>query len=266
MGIIAIANNKGGIGKTTSVINIGAALANFQKKVLLIDFDPQANLSKSLGFRDCEQTIIDTLIGEQLPKQLEVKKNVSLLPADLSLTKAEQQLNPAQGDHHLLKELLQPLLKEYDFILIDCPPSLNILTTSALTAAHYMLIPVQAEFLALEGLASFLDAIEKIQKRINTALAIAGIFVTRFDKRKVLNRHVLETLNERFPAYLLPSYIRENIALAESPINRSDIFDYAPKSYGAEDYALLARDILHKVENLSGKKTQDVDGLMHKNP
>ena len=110
MGIIAIANNKGGIGKTTSVINIGAALANFQKKVLLIDFDPQANLSKSLGFRDCEQTIIDTLIGEQLPKPLEVKKNVSLLPADLSLTKAEQQLNPAQGDHHLLKELLQPLL------------------------------------------------------------------------------------------------------------------------------------------------------------
>ena len=265
MGIIAIANNKGGIGKTTSVINIGAALANFQKKVLLIDFDPQANLSKSLGFRDCEQTIIDSLIGEKLPEPLQVKKNLSVLPANLSLTKAEQQLNPAEGDHHLLKELLQPLYSDYDFILIDCPPSLNILTTSALTAAQYMLIPVQAEFLALEGLASFLETIEKIQRRINANLAIAGIFITRFDKRKVLNRHVLETLSERFPAYLLPSLIRENIAIAESPINRSDIFDYAPKSFGAEDYALLARDILHKLENPIIKKAQSSNEMIHKN-
>ena len=248
MRIIAIANNKGGIGKTTSVVNLGAALNNFEKKVLLIDFDPQANLSKSLGFRDCDTTIYDALIEENEPKLISVKENLDIIPANLNLTKAEQQLDPAQGDHHLLKELLSKYKEKFDFVLIDCPPSLNILTTSALTAATDMLIPVQAEFLALEGLATFLESVKKIKRRINVELKIAGIFVTRYDHRKVLNRHVMETLEDKFPDLLISKAIRENIALAEAPVKRTDIFEYAPKSYGAEDYQFLAREILHKMD------------------
>lgn len=248
MRIIAVANNKGGIGKTTSVVNIGAALAEFEKRTLLIDFDPQANLSKSLGLRECEKTIYDALISEEKPEIYPVKSNLDIIPANLNLTKAEQQLDPAQGDHHLLKEILTQFESAYDYVLIDCPPSLNILTTSALTAATDMLIPVQAEFLALEGLVTFLDSVKKIKRRINVNLEIAGIFVTRFDQRKVLNRHVIETLETKFPELLMSKPVRENIALAEAPVKRTDIFEYAPKSYGAEDYRFLAREIIHKLE------------------
>mgnify|MGYP001088844779 CR=1 FL=1 len=264
MGIFAIANNKGGIGKTTSVINIGAALTKFDKKVLLVDFDPQANLSKSLGFRECTNTLTDVILQG---KRLNVERfsdNLHVLPATMALTRVEQQLDPAQGDHHVLKEILQSIETDYDVILIDCPPALNILTTSALTAATHLLIPVQAEFLALEGLASFYDAIKKIQKRINTKLEIGGLFVTRYDQRKVLNRHVLETLSERFSEYLLPTTIRENITLAEAPVNRTDVFSYAPKSYGAEDYQMLARDILHKLEESTVTSPKAINQLDYK--
>ena len=241
--IIAIANHKGGVGKTTSVVNIGARLANMGKRVLLIDLDPQASLSQSLGVIYPETTIYDSIRGEYPLQPLTIYENLNLVPSDLDLSGAEIELSSQVGREYILKELIQDIKKDYDYILIDSPPSLGLLTVNALTASDEVYIPLQAQFLAMRGLSKLTDVIAQIQKRLNKKLVIGGVFITQFDKRKILNRNVLDTINKYFNNNVLKTSIRDNVALAEAPVQGLDIFRYNPKCYGAEDYRALCREI-----------------------
>lgn len=246
--IISVSNHKGGVGKTTTTVNIGAALAQLGHKVLLIDLDPQANLSQSLGLEDKEPNIYQLLKGEGRPLPINVAERLDVIPSSLDLSGAEVELAGEAGREYILEELLQPLKFRYDHILIDCPPSLGLLTINALTASDEVLIPIQPHYLAAQGLSKLLEVVEKVRKRINKRLKVGSILVTLYDGRKVLNRDVLEALETRFPKELLKTRIRENIALAEAPTQGLDIFRYAPKSNGAEDYLAAGRELLEKLK------------------
>lgn len=246
--IISVSNHKGGVGKTTTTVNIGAALAVLGHKVLLIDLDPQANLSQSLGLEDKEPNIYQLLKGEGRPLPINVAERLDVIPSSLDLSGAEVELAGEAGREYILEELLQPLKFRYDHILIDCPPSLGLLTINALTASDEVLIPIQPHYLAAQGLSKLLEVVEKVRKRINKRLKVGSILVTLYDGRKVLNRDVLEALETRFPKELLRTRIRENIALAEAPTQGLDIFRYAPKSNGAEDYLAAGRELLEKLK------------------
>lgn len=246
--IISVSNHKGGVGKTTTTVNIGAALAQLGHKVLLIDLDPQANLSQSLGLEDKEPNIYQLLKGEGRPLPINVAERLDVIPSSLDLSGAEVELAGEAGREYILEELLQPLKFRYDQILIDCPPSLGLLTINALTASDEVLIPIQPHYLAAQGLSKLLEVVEKVRKRINKRLKVGSILVTLYDGRKVLNRDVLEALETRFPKELLRTRIRENIALAEAPTQGLDIFRYAPKSNGAEDYLAAGRELLEKLK------------------
>ena len=242
--IYAISNHKGGVGKTTSTINIGAALATKKKKVLLIDLDPQANLTQSLGIKESEITIYDNLKGEQLISPIEYKSNLYVLPSSLDLSAAEIELSSEPGREYILKEILVRLKDKYDYILIDCPPSLGLLTINALTAADFVIIPMQAEFLPLRGLAKLNEVIEKIKARLNPNLEIGCVFLTQFDSRKILNRDVAESVSGFFGKKFLNSKISNNIALAEAPSQGKDIFSYNRTCKGAEDYIQVVEEML----------------------
>lgn len=244
--IIAISNHKGGVGKTTSTINIGAGLANQGKKVLLLDIDPQANMSQSLGIKESEHNIYGAFKGKYALEPIELYKNLDIIPSTSDLSAAEVELSAEAGGEYLLKELLEPIVSSYDFILIDCPPSLGLLTINSFTACHEVFIPLQAEYLALQGISKLLGVVDKIKKRINKELVIGGIFITQYDNRKVLNRYVEDTINEHFKTEVFKTQIRENIALAEAPNSGMDIFRYQPTSKGAEDYKNLCKEILKK--------------------
>ncbi len=244
--IISISNHKGGVGKTTSTLNIGAGLSRLKKKVLLIDLDPQANLSQSLGITEPESTIYGAIRSEYALQPLSVDKNLNLIPSTLDLSGAEIELSSETGREYILRELLDPIRDNYDYILIDCPPSLGLLTINALTASDKVYIPLQAQFLALQGLSKLLEVIEKIQKRLNKNLEVGGVFITQYDNRKVLNRNVVETITEHFKSRIFETKIRDNIALAEAPARGLDIFRYQPKSYGAEDYLALCEEIIKR--------------------
>lgn len=242
--IVAVANHKGGVGKTVSTANIGAGLCILGKHCLLIDLDPQASLTKSLGIEAPAKTIYGALRGSYGLEPVEIKPGLELMPSDLDLSGAEVELINETGREYILRELLEPLRGRYDFILIDTPPSLGILTVNALTAAQEVYIPLQAEFLALHGLSKLTEVIEKIKKRLNPGLRIGGVFLTQFNARKVLNRNVLETVRGHFQGRLFNTQIRDNVALSEAPYAGVDIFTYSQKSYGAEDYLSLCKEIL----------------------
>jgi chromosome partitioning protein len=244
--VISISNHKGGVGKTTSAINIGAGLNRLGKKILLIDLDPQANLSQSLGLIDQKRTIYGALKGEYNLQPVEVLKGLDVIPSTLDLSGAEIELSGEAGREYILRELLEPIRKKYDYIVIDSPPSLGLLTINALTASDIVLLPLQAQYLAVQGLVKLLEVIEKIQKRLNKELKVGGVFITQYDSRKVLNRDVVATIEKMFPKDLYKAKIRDNVALAEAPAQRLDIFRYNPKSYGAEDYLSLCKEILSK--------------------
>jgi chromosome partitioning protein len=245
--IISVSNHKGGVGKTTSTVNIGAALAVLGHSVLLIDLDPQANLSQSLGIAEGhEPNIYQNLRGEARVQPVNVAERLDIIPSSLDLSGAEVELAGEAGREYILEELLEPIKFRYDFILIDCPPSLGLLTINALTASNEVLIPIQPHYLAAQGLAKLVEVVGKVQKRLNKRLKVGSLLITLYDGRKVLNRDVLEALEGRFPNELLTTRIRENIALAEAPTQGLDIFRYAPKSNGAEDYLAAGRDLLSK--------------------
>ena len=241
---ITLSNHKGGVGKTTSVINIGAGLVSLGKKVLLVDLDPQANLSQSLGYRDQELTIYGALKGEQEVKPIEVLPGLELVPSTLDLAGAEIELSAEAGREFILKELLEPLRSSYDYIIIDSPPSLGLLTINAFTASNEVLIPLQSQYLALQGLTVLQGVIEKIQKRLNRGLKLGGVFITQYDSRKVLHREVAQSIEAHFTGQLYKTKIRDNIALAEAPAVGQDIFRYSSKSYGAEDYLALCKEVI----------------------
>ncbi|MBK8556146.1 MAG: ParA family protein [Lewinellaceae bacterium] len=247
--VISLLNHKGGVGKTTSAINIGAAFVELGKKVLLIDLDPQANLTISLGIPRQKSTIYEALRGESELVPYTHKPNFDIVTSSLDLSGAEMELINEAGREFILRELIGQVSDDYDYIIIDCPPSLSLLTLNALTSSRYILIPLQTEFLAVQGLAKIKQVIDKVKFRLNKQIEIGGVIATMYDSRRVLNREVVETIHKYFGEKVYKTYIRENVALAEAPAQRKDIFDYNPKSSGAQDYLELSREILSRIES-----------------
>ena len=244
--VISISNHKGGVGKTTSAINIGAGLNILKKKVLLIDLDPQANLSQSLGLINEPINIYGALRGEYKLQPIEILKGLDVIPSTLDLSGAEVELSSEPGREYILKELIEPLRASYDFIIIDSPPSLGLLTINSFTASDEILIPLQAQYLALQGLAKLVEVVDKIKGRLNKGLKVGGVFITQYDSRKVLNRDVVETIQAHFKDQVFKTKVRDNIALAEAPSQGLDIFRYNSKSNGAEDYLALSKEVLKR--------------------
>ena len=244
--VISISNHKGGVGKTTSAINIGAGLNLLKKKVLLIDLDPQANLTQSLGLTNEAINIYGALRGEYKLQPIEILKGLDVIPSTLDLSGAEVELSSEPGREYILKELIEPLRASYDFIIIDSPPSLGLLTINSFTASDEILIPLQAQYLALQGLAKLVEVVDKIKQRLNKGLKVGGVFITQYDSRKVLNRDVVDTIQAHFKDEVFKTKIRDNIALAEAPSQGLDIFRYSSKSNGAEDYLALSKEILKR--------------------
>ena len=244
--VIAISNHKGGVGKTTSAINIGFGLNKLGKKVLLIDLDPQANLSQSLGIIEPEINIYGGLRGDYKLEPTGVVIGLDVIPSTLDLSGAELEMSTEAGREYILKELLEPLRASYDYILIDCPPSLGLLTINAFTASDEVFLPIQAQYLAIQGVSKLVEIIEKIQRRLNKDLQIGGVFITQYHQRRILNRDVVETIDNYFKGKVFKTKIRDNIAIAEAPTQGIDIFRYNAKSHGAEDYLELSKEILNK--------------------
>lgn len=254
--IVSLLNHKGGVGKTTSAINIGAGLVELGKKVLLIDLDPQANLTISLGIPRQKATIYEALRGEAELAPYTHKPNLDVVTSSLDLSGAEMELINEAGREYILRELIGQVQDDYDYVIIDCPPSLGLLTLNALTSSRFILIPLQTEFLAVQGLAKIKQVIDKVKFRLNKQVEMAGVIATMYDSRRVLNRDVVEIIHKYFGDKVFGTYIRDNVALAEAPAQRKDIFDYNPKSPGAQDYLDLCREFLARVEGISTPAAQ----------
>jgi chromosome partitioning protein len=246
--VISLLNHKGGVGKTTSTINIGAGLVELGQKVLLIDLDPQANLTISLGIPRQKTTIYEALRGEGELVPYNHKPNMDVITSSLDLSGAELELINEAGREFILRELINQVADDYDYVLIDCPPSLGLLTLNALTSSRYVLIPLQTEFLAVQGLAKIKQVIDKVKMRLNKQLEMSGVIATMYDSRRVLNRDVVDTIHKYFGDKVFNTYIRDNVALAEAPAQHKDIFDYLPKSPGAVDYLALSKEILERTK------------------
>ncbi|EGL83647.1 Cobyrinic acid ac-diamide synthase [Caldalkalibacillus thermarum TA2.A1] len=247
--IIAIANQKGGVGKTTSSINLGACLATLGQKVLLIDIDPQGNTTSGIGIdkADIQYCIYDVLINDVHPQEVIQHtsiENLHIIPATIQLAGAEIELVPTISREIRLKKALQLVRDNYDFILIDCPPSLGILTINSLTAADSVLIPIQCEYYALEGLSQLLNTIRLVQKHLNKNLTIEGVLLTMLDARTNLGIQVIEEVKKYFKEKVYQTVIPRNVRLSEAPSHGKPIIDYDPKSKGAEVYMELAKEVL----------------------
>lgn len=244
--IIAVLNQKGGVGKTTSTINIGAYLAKQGKTVLIVDLDPQGNASSGLGLekQSLDSTTYDVLFGTaQISNVVQYTSTpgLSVLPANANLAAAEVDLASEDKREFKLKAALQSI--EYDYILIDCPPSLGLLSINALTAAHHVLIPVQAEYYALEGLGQLLDTVQRVRQGLNPGLQLLGIVVTMYDGRTSLSDQVVQELKKHFGAKLLNTIIPRNVRLAEAPSFGKSIAEHDKWSKGARSYKQLAKEI-----------------------
>lgn len=244
--VLSVSNHKGGVGKTTSTVNIGAGLAQKNKKVLLVDLDPQSNLTQSFCIKAPDFTIYDYLRGEKTIVPIEIRSNLFVIPSSLDLSAAEIELSSEPGREYILKDILTPSIPSYDYILIDCPPSLGLLTINALTASDKVIIPLQAEYLPLRGLSKLNEIIEKIKNRLNKKLEIGCVFFNQFDSRKVLNRDVLESVKTFFGDKVMETKISNNITLAEAPSQGKDIFWYNKTCRGAVDYRNLCEEMTDK--------------------
>ncbi|MCB0594938.1 MAG: ParA family protein [Lewinellaceae bacterium] len=254
MPTISLAIQKGGSGKTTTAVNLPAALQQMGHSVLLIDLDPQANLTQALGILDeVEPSIYDLFQQEASGKRVDLtsilteRSGLPLIPASLELASAEMELVSIYGREQLLSRMLRPFRKKYDFIFIDCPPALGMLTVNALVASDYVLMPLQAEFLPLKGVKSFLRHFDGIKKTLNKNLKILGFVLTKYDQRKVMNRNVLDQLIEEHGDKVFDTRIRTNIALAAAQEAGVDIFNYSRTSNGALDYMELAHELIAKM-------------------
>lgn len=249
--IIAVANQKGGVGKTTTTINLSSCLAEREQKVLVVDIDPQGNTSSGLGVdkNNIENTIYELIIGEiELNDCLIRDKypNLSILPANMNLAGAEIELIGIADQQYILKKHLDKIRYEYDFIIIDCPPSLNTLTVNAMTAADTVLVPIQCEYYALEGLSQLMHTIELVKKRLNPILEIEGVVFTMYDARTNLSLQVVENVKGTLKNNIYKTIIPRNVRLAEAPSHGIPINIYDPKSTGAEGYRDLANEVIER--------------------
>lgn len=249
--IFSILNNKGGTGKTTTVLNLGAALSKKKKKVLLVDLDSQCNLTSGLGLWGVDNTICDLFLGKCTIDQA-VKRNgkIDLLPASDRLLETEFLISSEPGREYMLKEQLEKISEKYDYILIDCPPSLGTLSTNSLVAANYFIVPMQAENFAFIGLDRIMSVSEKVKKRMNPSLQLAGILFVKLAHRTKFSHAVITNLtnNEIFRDKLFTTFIRQDITLMESGAFKQSVFEYAPKSRGSEDYMDFANELIKKYE------------------
>ncbi len=247
--IVAIANQKGGVGKTTTSVNLGASLASLGKKVLLVDIDPQGNTTSGVGINkaDVDQCIYDVIINDVDPIDTIVDTeldNLKIIPATIQLAGAEIELVPTISREVRLKKSLSQIKDKYDYILIDCPPSLGILTINSLTASDSVIIPIQCEYYALEGLSQLLNTIRLVQKHLNTALQVEGVLLTMLDARTNLGIQVIEEVKKYFQHKVYQTIIPRNVRLSEAPSHGQTIVTYDPKSRGALVYMDLAKEVI----------------------
>jgi chromosome partitioning protein len=243
---IVIANHKGGVGKTTSSINISAGLAKKGKNVLIIDADPQSNLTESFGIFDpVKDLYLSFSKGEPLPI-INVKKNLSIVPNSLNFSGIELEIAGRMPREIILKELMAGLDKTFDYCIIDCPPSLGLITLNALVAADEVYIPMEAEFLAYRGIDSIVGIINLVKKHFNPGLMIKGVFFTKYNEQRVLTKEIKTQIKGYFGDNLMKTAIRVNVALAEAQSSGKDIFEYDPKSNGAKDYMSLVNEIIKR--------------------
>ncbi|QHL86214.1 AAA family ATPase [Nibribacter ruber] len=242
--IVSVINQKGGTGKTTTTINLGSALQKLGKRVLLIDLDPQANLSYSLGLTEPERTLADVFTGQHsLPDILQECDGLQVAPGSNELVDVEISLVGQESREQFLQSMLQET-KGFDYILIDCPPSLSLLTVNALTASHEVIIPLQMEVLTLQGLGQILNTVKQIKSTLNPALKVKGIVVVMYDKRRKLSLEIEEYLQDNVEERIFKQRIRLNVKLAEAPSFGKSVLDYDSASNGAKDYLGLAKEYL----------------------
>ena len=248
--IIAISNQKGGVGKTTTAINLAAGLGYLRNKVLLVDFDPQGNASQGVGAsrEDGQPTVYNLLMedyeADDVIEHLS-KPPIDIIPANIALAGADLEMVRFEGGkEELLKKKLDPIKARYDYIIIDCPPSLGLLNTNALTAADSVIIPVQCEYYALEGLTQLLSTIRLVQRLFNNKLMIEGVLLTMFDARTKLSVEVQQEVRRYFKERVYKTYIPRNVKLSEAPSRGATIFEYDVKSEGAKAYASLAKEVI----------------------
>ena len=251
--IIAIANQKGGVGKTTTAINLSASLASLGKKVLAIDMDPQGNMSSGLGVdkNEVEKTVYDLIIGNIGIEECiyeEVIENLDVLPSNIDLSAAEIELIGVDNKEYILRDEVNKVKEKYDFIIIDCPPALSMLTINAMTTSDSVLVPIQCEYYALEGLSQLIHTIELVQERLNPELEIEGVVFTMYDARTNLSLQVVENVKDNLNQNIYKTIIPRNVRLAEAPSYGMPINLYDPKSKGTESYLLLAEEVINKGE------------------
>ncbi|MCI9534523.1 MAG: ParA family protein [Lachnospiraceae bacterium] len=251
--IIAIANQKGGVGKTTTAINLSACLAEAGQRVLAVDFDPQGNATSGLGFEKgyMSKTVYELLMGECEINECvikEVQKNLDILPSDVDLSGAEIELLDQSDKESKLRKELEKVEKDYDFIIVDCPPSLNLLTINALTAADTVLVPIQCEYYALEGLSQIIQTVDLVKKKLNPKLELEGVVFTMYDARTNLSLEVVENVKNYLKGTIYKTIIPRNVRLAEAPSHGMPINLYDNRSAGAESYRMLAAEVISRGE------------------